>query len=228
MLHRLIPAFLIAAVFGASLPSTAQTASDIKGQAIFAERCSTCHDKPGGRAPPTFFLKRRLPSEIVYALTKGAMRTQSAGLSEDEIELVARSLTGREIDAMPAADANLCKTPGTIAIGSKEWASWGQNIHNTRFLPDPGLTATDLPKLKVKWAFALPGLAGAPTVAGDYLFVTSLLVRFSRSMRKRDAPIGRSTRTVRCTTASPSDCCRTGNTAPFLAISARSCTRSTR
>jgi polyvinyl alcohol dehydrogenase (cytochrome) len=129
----------------------------------------------GGRAPPTFFLKRRLPSEIVYALTKGAMRAQGAGLSPEDINAVARSLTGREIDTLPPADANLCKSRGNISLATTEWASWGQNTHNSRFQPAPGLTAADLPRLKVKWAFALPGLTGAPTVAGDYLFVTSLL-----------------------------------------------------
>ena len=62
---------------------------------------------------------------------------------------------------------------GAIATDGKEWASWGHDAHNTRFQTEPGFTAADLPRLKVKWAFALPGLTGAPTVAGDHLFVTS-------------------------------------------------------
>jgi polyvinyl alcohol dehydrogenase (cytochrome) len=175
VLHRLLPASLIAALLGVSLQTAAQTAPDDKGMAIFAQRCTSCHDMAGGRAPATFFLKRRLPSEIIYALTKGAMRAQAAGLSAEDIDTVARSLTGREIDRLPPADANMCTVPGKIATVATEWASWGQNVHNTRFQTEPGLTAADLPRLKVKWAFALPGLTGAPTVAGDYLFVSSLM-----------------------------------------------------
>ncbi len=175
MVHRFIAAWLIAAAFcvGAQTATAADPAP--KGQAIFTERCAGCHEKAGGRAPATFFLKRRLPSEIIYALTNGAMQAQAVGLSPGDIRNVALWLTGREIDIAPPVEANLCKTAGTIANGAKEWASWGQNAHNTRFQDQPGLTAADLPRLKVKWAFALPGLTGAPTVAGDYLFVTSLL-----------------------------------------------------
>ena len=173
--HRRLAAWLIAAASSLSFQAVGQPDAADKGKAIFAERCSACHDIAGGRAPATFFLRRRLPSEIIYALTNGAMKTQASGLSAGDIDAVARSLTGREIDILPPADANLCRTPGKIAIGAREWASWGQNGRNSRFQTEPGLTAADLPRLKVKWAFALPGLTGAPTVAGDYLFVTSLL-----------------------------------------------------
>jgi polyvinyl alcohol dehydrogenase (cytochrome) len=146
---------------------------DPKGKALFAERCSGCHDQKDGRAPATAYLSTRLPSEIIYTLTHGEMMTQAAGLSADDVKSLARHLTGREIDVEAAMDANLCKNPGRIVNDPKEWASWGHDVHNTRFQTDPGLTAADLPRLKVKWAFALPGLTGAPTVAGDHLYVTS-------------------------------------------------------
>jgi polyvinyl alcohol dehydrogenase (cytochrome) len=146
---------------------------DEKGKALFAERCSGCHDQKDGRAPATAYLSTRLPSEIIYTLTHGEMVNQAAGLSADDIKSLARHLTGREVDVTAPVDANMCKNPGAIVTGPEEWASWGHDAHNTRFQTEPGFTAADLPKLKVKWAFALPGLTGAPTVAGDHLFVTS-------------------------------------------------------
>ncbi len=150
---------------------------DAKGKAIFTERCSPCHDQKESRAPATAYLATRLPSEIIYTLTKGEMQTQAAGLSADDVKSIARFLTGRDIDVEAPLDANTCKTQGDFALGTKEWAGWGHDVHNTRFQADPGFTAADIPRLKVKWAFAMPGLTGAPTVAGNRLFVTSRMGR---------------------------------------------------
>ena len=58
---------------------------DPKGKALFAERCSGCHDQKESRAPATAYLATRLPSEIIYTLTHGEMMTQAAGLSADDI-----------------------------------------------------------------------------------------------------------------------------------------------
>jgi polyvinyl alcohol dehydrogenase (cytochrome) len=192
VLNRLFAACLAATALLASVDAIAQDAKptppktdpsipsftppptiDPRGKALFAERCSGCHDQKNSRAPATAYLATRLPSEIIYTLTHGEMMTQAAGLSADDINALARQLTGREVDVQAPMDANLCKTQGVIAVGAKEWPSWGHDPHNTRFQAEPGFTAADLPRLKVKWAFALPGLTGAPTVAGDHLFVTS-------------------------------------------------------
>ena len=150
---------------------------DTKGEALFTERCSGCHDQKNTRAPVRAYLSTRLPSEIIYTLTNGEMKTQAAGLSADDVKSIARFLTGRDVDVEAPLDANMCKSQGDIALGPKAWASWGHDVHNTRFQQEPGFTAADLPRLKVKWAFAMPGLTGGPTVAGDHLFVTSRMGR---------------------------------------------------
>jgi len=143
------------------------------GKALFQERCSACHDRKESRAPPSSYLATRLPTEIVYTLTKGEMRPQAAGLSAQQIEALAVALTGRPMDVLPDPKANLCAAPGHIATGVADWPAWGHDAHNTRFQTEAGIAVTDLPKLKTKFVFALPGLAGSPVVAGDYLFVSS-------------------------------------------------------
>lgn len=146
--------------------------------AIFAERCAVCHDDPKGRAPGRPYLATRLPSEIVYALSRGVMRQQAAGLSADQFRALAVFLAGRPLDAEPDATANMCRADGgPLVPGSGQWSEWGGNPANTRFQPKPGFGAGDLARLKVKWAFGLPGLAGEPIVAGDRLFVASRLGR---------------------------------------------------
>jgi polyvinyl alcohol dehydrogenase (cytochrome) len=170
-LRRAATLAVLAVCAAIGLPAKADPAPD--GKALFQERCSGCHTDKIGRAPAVFYLATRLPSEIFYTLTKGEMREQAAGLTGDQLKSIASFLTGRPMEPEPDSSVNRCTAPGTINLGPKQWPSWGHDIHNTRFQADPGFTAADLPRLKVKWAFALPGLTGSPTVAGDYLFVSS-------------------------------------------------------
>jgi polyvinyl alcohol dehydrogenase (cytochrome) len=59
-----------------------------------------------------------------------------------------------------------------------QWNGWGAGVTNTRFQPleRGGLTAAQVPNLKLKWAFGFPGVTSArsqPAVAGGRLFVGS-------------------------------------------------------
>ena len=63
------------------------------------------------------------------------------------------------------------------AAGSS-WNGWGAGVANARYQPADrgGLTAADVPRLKLKWAFGFPGVLAAraqPAVAGGRLFVAS-------------------------------------------------------
>jgi polyvinyl alcohol dehydrogenase (cytochrome) len=55
------------------------------------------------------------------------------------------------------------------------WNGWGWDAANSRFHPQPGLAAADVPRLKLKWAFAYPAAMawGQPAVMGGRVFVTS-------------------------------------------------------
>jgi polyvinyl alcohol dehydrogenase (cytochrome) len=166
---------LAAAILALTLPQTtyAQDAA-----AIFAERCAVCHDHATGRTPPRAYLLPRLPSEIVHALSRGVMRRQAEGLSIDQMGALAVYLTGRPLDSEPDAKANACPANAPAAAPKTTgWPQWGGTASNTRFQPDPGFSVGDLPRLKVKWAFALPGLTGGPIAAGNMLYVASRLGR---------------------------------------------------
>src|SRR5262249_18570268 len=52
----------------------------------------------------------------------------------------------------------------------------GVTTANTRFQPNPGFTAGDVPRLKLKWAFGFPGDLSAnaqPVIAAGRVFVGS-------------------------------------------------------
>jgi len=158
--------------------SAAHAANAPDGAKLFADRCAACHDHPQGRIPPRYILNRLWPDQVVTALTAGPMKQQAAGLSQDDIGALVFFLTRKQAGgAEPDPNANLCTTPaGPIDLDGPRWNGWGRDIENTRFQPDPGIAAQDVPRLKVKWAFAYPGgeTVGQPVIVGDRLFVSSV------------------------------------------------------
>ena len=64
--------------------------------ATWASRCAACHAQPQGNIPPRERLAGLPQARIVEALSHGAMKAQATGLKADEIEALARWLTGQE------------------------------------------------------------------------------------------------------------------------------------
>ena len=66
----------------------------------------------------------------------------------------------------------------TDALHTPHWNGWGVDATQRRFQPADmaGLSAEDVPRLKLKWAFGFPGATRAfaqPTIFGGRLFVGS-------------------------------------------------------
>ncbi len=148
------------------------------GAALYREKCAMCHDSAQDRIPPRFILARRSADEVINALTSGSMKQQAAGLSAAEIRAIAVYVTGKQPSALMAgpANGNMCREPGgAIRLDADQWNGWGRDTDNSRFQPRPGLKPEDVPRLKVKWAFAYPGnmAYGQPSIIGNRLYVTS-------------------------------------------------------
>jgi polyvinyl alcohol dehydrogenase (cytochrome) len=149
------------------------------GAAVFARACASCH-KPGQTEVPAPEVLRALtPESIVNSLTNGKMAVQGSSLSAAERAAVAQFLTGRTAaSSTTASNANRCTapTPTTDPARAPAWMGWGNDVTNSRFAPQAGLTAADLPKLKLKWAFAYQGATSSrvqPALAGGKLFAAS-------------------------------------------------------
>jgi len=150
------------------------------GSAVFNRVCAGCH-KPGQSDVPTPEVLRTFTSEaIVNALTNGKMAPLGELMTRAERAAVAQFLTGRAAAATTTASpsANRCtaKTPTTDPARAPGWMGWGNDGTNSRYAPQAGLTAADLPKLKLKWAFTYQGATSSrvqPALAGGKLFVAS-------------------------------------------------------
>jgi polyvinyl alcohol dehydrogenase (cytochrome) len=184
---------VIAAASAVSFAAQAQPASN--GQQIYETRCKACHEGGAPRAPTRADLGQRAPGDIVQALTNGIMQPMAQGLSDADKQAVAAYLTstgasaslpsrptGQEMPQVAIKGGVVgtdpkCASNPPIQTSASDWASMGVDDASTRFQRHPGLTAADVPKLKVKWAFSMTG-GGQPAVVGDWLWVTNRSGKF--------------------------------------------------
>ncbi|HME06890.1 MAG TPA: cytochrome c, partial [Bryobacteraceae bacterium] len=132
------------------------------GSAVYQKRCAGCHDNGVGRAPGLEAFKQMSPESVESALTNGMMMIQGVTMSNAEIRWVAEFVTAKPFggDALPQqAFCSGAKTWPADPLAGPHWNGWGAGADNHRFQPAAmaGLTAGDVPKLKLAWAFGIPG-----------------------------------------------------------------------
>jgi len=172
---------IFAIVMLAPAASAAQTPTAPSPRQLFDQRCQTCHgnaDVPRAMDPAA--LRRMTPERVYTALTTGPMQPQAEGLSDADRRAIAEYLGDRKLGAGPAGDVasmpNRCApTPVFTAGAPPAWNGWGANLSNTRFQDarSAQLSASSVPRLKVKWAFGFPGASavyGQPAVAMSRVF----------------------------------------------------------
>jgi len=150
-----------------------------EGASIYKERCGSCHDAPTGRVPQISTIKAMSGEAIYLALTRGAMKTQADGLSSAELLALIGYIapTGGSHATSPNLTAT-CKSDDTFNAAAKmpQWNGWSPGVTNSRFqeAASAGLSAADVGKLKLKWAFNLGDVTEArsqPTVVGGRVFI---------------------------------------------------------
>jgi polyvinyl alcohol dehydrogenase (cytochrome) len=162
----------------------AQTAEAQSGESLYQKNCAQCHDAGVGRAPQRDAFRDMTPEHVLAVMETGAMITMAQAIPAQGRREVARFLTGKELghalsttpsaQAMCPAESNANFNPAA----GPSWSGWGGNTSNTRFQTAAmaGLTADQVPRLKLKWAFGFPGdltSNGHPTYAGGRVFVGS-------------------------------------------------------
>ena len=170
--------------FVALIVSTNAFAQAPAGDAVFNRNCAACHASPAAdsKAPTRDALRQFSPEAILNALVNGKMQAQGAALSDADRRAVAEFLAGRALASAPAAPVTADRCAANPAMSNPatgpRWNGWGAGLSNARYQPKSvgGLTAQDLPRLTLKWAFGYDGVSAAraqPTLAGGRLFVAS-------------------------------------------------------
>jgi polyvinyl alcohol dehydrogenase (cytochrome) len=171
-----LAALLLTSVWGLAAARDGPPTAD--ASALYQQFCSACHDHPQERIPARDVIARRTPDEVMQTLTNGLMRTQAGGLNMNDRVALATFLTGKAPSGNlgKAPEGNLCAKHDTAALDTgPSWNGWGRDLENSRYQPEPGLTAADVPRLKVKWAFGYRAtyIYGQPAIVGGRVYVTS-------------------------------------------------------
>ncbi|MBI4481069.1 MAG: PQQ-binding-like beta-propeller repeat protein [Acidobacteria bacterium] len=155
------------------------------GASLYRAHCVICHEAEAeSQAPARAILGQMDPEQILAALERGAMRAQGAERSRAERRALAEFLSGKPVGndsgAQMPQSAFCDRQADSLANvpAGPAWNGWGVTITNSRFQPSDaaGLTAQQLPQLKMKWAFGFPGASSAsaqPVVWGGRVFVGS-------------------------------------------------------
>ena len=164
----------------AAAPAFAQAPS---GEAVYKQNCAACHEGTLPRMPTRAALREMTPEHVETALSSFSMRRQGASLTSAERRAVAEFVTGRPsgsyrapLDVIPQSAYCAPDAGGRTPLTGASWNGWGVDARNTRFQPAAaaGLGAADVPKLKLKWAFGVPGVSASGSqvsVVGSRLFV---------------------------------------------------------
>lgn len=189
-------------VTGKSLGDSAdRTVYPARMVGAFENGCAVCHDNsPAGRPvsggtaaanmPSRFDIQQMDSNELLAVLNRRIPAHDESDrirIFDDEgykravIELVTGKPFGgvahREASAMP----NRCARPIDLDNWEDQpsWNGWDPDLEVRRFASEKtgGITADDIPKLKLKWVFAFPDAGVAnwsqPSVVGGTLYVTS-------------------------------------------------------
>jgi polyvinyl alcohol dehydrogenase (cytochrome) len=153
------------------------------GAVLFKNYCASCHQDAAKSPTPSLNILRQMsPELILQALEKGAMKAQAAERSRAQRRALAEYVSGNQFGSEPLnpiAKSAFCESavgPIPHALSGPAWNGWGATITNTRFQPanGAGITADDVPRLKLKWAFGFPGASSGgtqPVVVGGWVYV---------------------------------------------------------
>ena len=165
-------------VFMLLLTGIAASAQD--GAEVYKQHCATCHNSATPRVPPESALRAMNLMQVLAALQTGTMKTVGDTLTPQERYAVALYLspTKTKTEAEPFPPSAFCaKTKQSLQGPSSgaAWTGWSTDANNWRFQNAKGarLTAADVPKLKLKWAFSLgEGITARsqPAVVGGRMF----------------------------------------------------------
>lgn len=175
--------WILPAVCGAFLlaaPAVARAQAP-DGATLYQRHCASCHDAGVNRAPLPDAFRSMPPDRVLASMETGSMVTMANNRTAAERRSIAEFLTGKPagtpLVTTPSQEA-MCRprAAGFDPGAGPRWDGWGLNTANTRFQQNAGLTAADVPRLAVKWAFAFPGdlqSYSQATLAGGRLFVGS-------------------------------------------------------
>ena len=171
-----LAASLVSVLASLGLGLSAATPS---GEAIYQQRCASCHDSGNSKIPAKDALKKLTVARIRISMDFGTMGGVANTLRREERDAVAVYLGVAGGNEAPPAKA-FCADRAVKLTGSGKlaWNGWSPSFANTRYQAGDaaGLTIDQVHRLKLKWAYGFGGDIVAfaqPSIRDRYLFVGS-------------------------------------------------------
>ncbi len=154
----LAAAVLLAGVAIAQAPPAASSA-----EVLFQSRCASCHDPSIERAPSRAMLAQMSPAQIAGSLESGVMAPMAAGLSKDDIQVLAAHLgasastlaQSAPLSPAPSAAGPLKPIPAALAAKPAEWRAYNGNYASTRYSPLEQINKDTVKSLRIAWRQSL-------------------------------------------------------------------------
>ena len=150
-----------------------------EGSQVYISHCIECHSPASASHAPSQEALSQIPwQDILKTLDTGVMKIQAQNLSQDERVAAARYLGKAGGAPVLPKVSGFCPAGSRPSATKASWNGWGVDNLNTRFQPASaaGLTANQVPGLRLKWAFGFPGARtayGQPNVVGGRVYVGS-------------------------------------------------------
>ena len=152
--------------------------------ALYKTYCAQCHEgrRADAQAPSLEAMKRLTAEQVLESLERGSMRARAAERSRAQRRALAAYVSGKPLGdasaAMPKSAFCSAAAAPPPDVSGPMWNGWGHGITNARFqsTEPAGLTAGDVPRLRLRWAFGFPGATSAgtqPVVAGGRVYAAT-------------------------------------------------------
>ena len=146
----------------------------------YQQHCAQCHEGGVPKAPHSVTFQMIGSEAVLDSMTDGVMQLQAESMTGDELRQLAEHLGGSSLDAAGRLPLKMCEaTAASLDLTRPPTSSdWGITPRNTRFntVEIAGLEASDVPNLRLKWAFAYPNATRArsqPVIVGNTVFMGS-------------------------------------------------------
>ncbi|HEV8417060.1 MAG TPA: PQQ-binding-like beta-propeller repeat protein [Bryobacteraceae bacterium] len=148
------------------------------GSSLYDRTCASCHNGGNDRAPSRDALRSMSADRVLAAMETGPMISMAVRLTTADRRALAEFISGKPIGQplVTTPPASTMCPRDLVTLDGGEWTGWGGNTSNTRFQNNAGMSAAEVPRLKLKWAFAFPGDIQAnsqPTIYNGRVFVGS-------------------------------------------------------